>query len=97
MDHNTKRQKNFAFIRFQHEESVKYAVELFRGIKLFGQSLSMQNRKTGVGMQQNRHQNDNGQRMQTVFFLYSDKIISKTSKKLRKDIYFLAKKFLLSI
>merc|ERR1712029_1063597 len=65
MDHNTKRQKNFAFVRFQHEESVKYAVELFRGIKLFGQSLSMQNRKTGVGMQQNRHQNDNSQRMQT--------------------------------
>eukprot|EP00093_Oithona_nana_P004774 04774.XXX_103925_105205_1 [CDS] Oithona nana genome sequencing. len=65
MDHNTKQKKNFAFVRFQHEESVKYAVELFRGIKLFGQSLSMQNRKTGVGVQQNRHQNDNGQRMQT--------------------------------
>ena len=70
MDHNTKQKKNFAFVRFQHEESVKYAVELFRGIKLFGQSLSMQNRKTGVGVQQNRHQNDNGQRMQTVFIFH---------------------------
>lgn len=58
IDHNTKQQKNFGFVRFQHEESVKYAIELLRGTKLFGQTLSMQNRKTGAGMQSNR-QNDN--------------------------------------
>jgi len=54
LDHNTKQRKNFGFVRFQHSESVPYAIELFKGIKLFGQTLSMQNRKTGAGMQNNR-------------------------------------------
>ena len=30
VDKETKRQKNFAFVRFQHEESIPFAVDLFR-------------------------------------------------------------------
>ena len=56
MDAHTKQRKNFGFVRFQHAESVPYAIELFRGIKLFGQSLTMQNRKTGAGMQTNQNE-----------------------------------------
>ena len=50
VDKDTKRQKNFCFIQFVHEETVPYAVELLRDVKLFGRALKMQNRETGVGM-----------------------------------------------
>lgn len=51
----SKRNKNFCFIQFHHEQSVPYAIDLFKGIKLFGRSLQMQNRTTGAGMT-NNHQ-----------------------------------------
>lgn len=54
VDKDTKRAKNFAFVRYQHEESVPYAVEIFKDAKLFGQNLKMQNRTTGAGMPQNQ-------------------------------------------
>lgn len=49
IDKETKRKKNFCFVQFQHRESVKYAMELFRDIKLFGNRLTMQNRTAGGG------------------------------------------------
>jgi len=49
IDKETKRKKNFCFVQFQHIESVKYAMELFRDIKLFGNRLTMQNRTAGGG------------------------------------------------
>lgn len=49
-DRETKRKKPFAFVMFQHAESVPFAVELFRDVRLFGRSLRMQNKDTGAGM-----------------------------------------------
>ncbi|XP_072938797.1 RNA-binding protein 7 [Epargyreus clarus] len=38
------RPKNFAFITYNHEVSVPYAINLFRGTTLFNRTLSMQHR-----------------------------------------------------
>ncbi len=42
LDPVSKKQKNFAFVRFRHEESVVYAIEVFRDVRLFGKNLRMQ-------------------------------------------------------
>ena len=52
MDNVTKRKRNFCFIEFEHEETVPYAVELLRDVRLFGRHLQMQNKTTGAGMHQ---------------------------------------------
>ena len=57
IDNVTKRQKQFCFIQFQHAESVPYAIDLFKDIRLFGRNLTMQNRSTGAGMAPQRDQN----------------------------------------
>ena len=49
-DRDTKRKKTFCFIQFQHEESVPYAIKLFKDVRLFGRTLQMQNKSTGAGM-----------------------------------------------
>lgn len=58
VDKDTKKPKSFAFVRFHHEESVPYAIDMFRDVRLYGQNLRMQNRATGAGMpgNQNRYQ-----------------------------------------
>ncbi|XP_071078703.1 RNA-binding protein 7-like [Haliotis cracherodii] len=38
------RNKKFAFINFRHEESVAYTMQLYEGIRLFGQYLRLQTR-----------------------------------------------------
>ena len=43
-DAQTKRRKPFAFARFKHEESVQYAIRIFRDVKLFGRHIQMQHR-----------------------------------------------------
>ena len=48
-DRETKKQKNFAFIVFQHEESTEYAFNLFNGTELFRQAIRLQNKDTGLG------------------------------------------------
>ena len=48
-DRVSKKQKNFAFIVFQHEESLQYAFDLFNGTELFRQPLRLQNKTTGLG------------------------------------------------
>ena len=53
-DKETGRQKPFAFILFQHRESVKYAVFLLNNTALFGQNIKLQhNRETGLGLSTN--------------------------------------------
>jgi len=49
-DKETKKQKSFAFVVFQHEESVKYAYDLLSGVCLFGSNLRLQNKETGLGI-----------------------------------------------
>jgi len=49
-DKETKRQKNFAFIVFQHAESTQYAFDLLNGTELFRQPIRLQNKETGLGM-----------------------------------------------
>jgi len=49
-DRETKKQKNFAFIVFQHEESTEYAFNLLNGTELFRQAIRLQNKDTGLGM-----------------------------------------------
>ena len=50
-DKETGRQKPFAFILFEHRESVKYAVFLLNNTALFGQNIKLQhNRETGLGL-----------------------------------------------
>lgn len=49
-DRETKKQKNFGFIKYQHEDSVKYAFDLLNNVELFGQKLRLQNKETGLGM-----------------------------------------------
>ncbi len=60
LNRDTKKQANFCFIEFRHEETVPYAINLFKDVRLFGRSLQMQNKTTGAGMpssqDQNRHQ-----------------------------------------
>ena len=46
----TKKQRNFAFVLFQHAESTRYAFDMLQGTKLFGQPLRLQNKETGLGM-----------------------------------------------
>ena len=48
-DRETKKQKNFAFIVFQHEESTEYAFNLLNGTELFRQAIRLQNKDTGLG------------------------------------------------
>ena len=48
-DRISKKQKNFAFIVFQHEESLQYAFDLLNGTELFRQPLRLQNKTTGLG------------------------------------------------
>ena len=43
-DPQTKRRKPFAFVVFKHEESVQYAIKIFRDVKLFGRHIQMQHR-----------------------------------------------------
>lgn len=49
-DKQTNRPKPFAFVLYEYEESLPYAVELFKDTKLFGASLRLQNRATGLGI-----------------------------------------------
>lgn len=42
--------KNYAFVRFEYEESVPYAVQLFQGVSLYGCNLKLQNKALGLGM-----------------------------------------------
>jgi len=55
-DRETKKQKNFAFITFEHVESVKYAFNLLNGTELYRQSIKLQNKETGLGMGPSHHQ-----------------------------------------
>ncbi len=55
VDRMTMRQKSFAFVRFHHEESVPYAVDLMGDVKLYGRSLKLQNKATGVGITPPQH------------------------------------------
>ena len=48
-DKETKRQKSFAFIVFQHAESTQYAFDLLNGTELFRQPIRLQNKETGLG------------------------------------------------
>jgi len=50
VDRETKKQKPFAFVLFAHSESLPFAYELFRDIKLYGRPLRMQNKETGLGL-----------------------------------------------
>ena len=50
VDRETKKQKPFAFVLFTHAESLPFAYELFRDVKLYGRPLRMQNKETGLGM-----------------------------------------------
>ena len=49
-DRETKKQKNFAFIVFQHQESTQFAYDLLNGTELFRQQIRLQNKTTGLGM-----------------------------------------------
>lgn len=49
-DKETKKQRNFAFVLFQHAESTRYAFDMLQGTKLFGQPIRLQNKETGLGM-----------------------------------------------
>merc|ERR1711915_961215 len=51
-DRETKKQKNFAFIVFQHQESVKFAYDLLNGTELFRQPIKLQQKSTGLGIEQ---------------------------------------------
>ena len=48
-DRDTGRQKPYAFIVFQHPESVKYAYDLLNGTELFRQQIKLQQKETGLG------------------------------------------------
>jgi len=50
-DRETKKQKNYAFIVFQHEESVQFAYDLLNGTELFRQKIRLQNKTTGLGLE----------------------------------------------
>ena len=70
VDRDTKKQKPFAFVLFSHAESLPFAYELFRDVKLYGRPLRMQNKETGLGMgagsgggrSYNRSDSDRGRR-----------------------------------
>ena len=48
-DRETKQQKNFGFIVFEHEESVKFAYDLLNGVELHRGKIRLQNKTTGLG------------------------------------------------
>ena len=48
-DRDSGRQKGYAFIVFQHVESIKYAFELLNGTELFRQPIRLQQKETGLG------------------------------------------------
>ena len=48
-DKETGKQKTFAFILYEHPESVKYAYDLFNGTELFRQQIKLQQKETGLG------------------------------------------------
>ena len=48
-DRDTGKQKPYAFIVFQHTESVKYAYDLLNGTELFRQQIRLQQKETGLG------------------------------------------------
>jgi len=68
VDRDTKKQKPFAFVLFSHAESLPFAYDLFRDVKLYGRPLRMQNKETGLGMgggggrSYNRSDSDRGRR-----------------------------------
>lgn len=60
-DRETGRQKPFAFIVFQHAESVKYAFDLLNETELFGKQIRLQQKETGLGLgHQNRAMSGGG-------------------------------------
>ena len=59
IDNATKKRKTFCFVQFMHEESVPYAIELFKDVRLFGRTLQMQNKTTGAGMSSNNYNRQN--------------------------------------
>jgi len=50
VDRDTKKKKSFAFIVYEHRESIKYAFDIFNGIELYGQRLRLQQKETGLGI-----------------------------------------------
>ena len=48
-DRDTKQQKNFGFIVFEHEDSVKFAYDLLNGVELHRSKIRLQNKTTGLG------------------------------------------------
>ena len=48
-DRETKQQKSFGFIVFEHEESVKFAFDLLNGVDLHRSKIRLQNKTTGLG------------------------------------------------
>ena len=48
-DRDTKQQKSFGFIVFEHEESVKFAYDLLNGVELHRSKIRLQNKTTGLG------------------------------------------------
>nr|CAB3265483.1 RNA-binding protein 7-like [Phallusia mammillata] len=62
-DNKTGRQRNFGFITFKHEVSVKYSIELLNGIKLFNLPLNVNVRRNRNGAESPQPSND--ERMQT--------------------------------
>ncbi len=54
VDRETRRKKPFAFVKFCHPESVPYAVDVMRDVRLFGRPMRMQNKATGAGMNSSR-------------------------------------------
>jgi len=49
-DRDTKQQKSFGFIVFEHEESVKFAYDLLNGVELHRSKIRLQNKTTGLGL-----------------------------------------------
>ena len=48
-DKETKKPKNFGFIVYEDQESVKFAYDLFNGVQLYKIRLRLQNKTTGLG------------------------------------------------
>ena len=48
-DKETKQQKSFGFIVFEHEESTKFAYDLLNGVELHRSKIRLQNKTTGLG------------------------------------------------
>lgn len=65
-DKQTMRSKPFAFVLYEYEESLPYAVELFKDTKLFGGSLKLQNRATGLGISTYANHNGNSRTEKSI-------------------------------